>query len=250
MRSTATKFGAAGCANALHVCFGFVVLAIVPVMISGCSAISPASAGVELHRAADSPSLAALSAPVTTVFLVRHAEKEAGRDPGLTAVGQKRAEALAALLRDAGVRAVHSTGYARTQQTAAPLAARLGLSVTEYDPRALGAVAEQLRAAGGTHVVVGHSNTTPALVGLLGGNPDPPIVEKTEFDRLEMVTISADGTVTSVRLRVGAEPAKQAVEPKPAASPAAAPDAESAAVPNAAQRAAPVRRQDRPSLSR
>lgn len=203
------------------VTFGAMMFAIAALGIfgifGGCA--GPAA----IAPAASSPALGAVAGPSTTVFLVRHAEKGEGRDPDLTAVGHARAKALAALLRDADVRTVYSTAYARTQQTAAPLAARLGLEVQAYDPRALGALAEQLRQAGGTHVVVGHSNTTPAMVRQLGGNPDPPIDEKTEFDRLEVVTIGPDGVVTSVRLRVGVEGAVPVATPPAAPAPAAAP---------------------------
>jgi hypothetical protein len=51
--------------------------------------------------------------------------------------------------------------------------------------------------------VVGHSDTTPELVGLLGGDPGAPIDEPTEYDRLYVVTLGPDGTVTTVLLRYG-----------------------------------------------
>jgi 2,3-bisphosphoglycerate-dependent phosphoglycerate mutase len=66
------------------------------------------------------------------------------------------------------------------------------------------ALAADMRAAGGRHLVVGHSDTTPELVGLLGGEPGPAIDEPSEYDRLYIVTIGADGAVTSVLLRYGA----------------------------------------------
>ena len=53
-------------------------------------------------------------------------------------------------------------------------------------------------------LVAGHSNTTPKLVELLGGNPGPPIDEKTEYDRLYVVVLGADGAVTTTLLRYGA----------------------------------------------
>jgi phosphohistidine phosphatase SixA len=145
--------------------------------------------------------LSALAADLD-VFLVRHAEKQTGPDPALTADGQARAQALANLLKDAGIAHIHSSDYQRTRDTAAPLAARLDLPVRLYDPRDLPAMAEKLRAEGGRHLVVGHSNTTPPLVEALGGEGGSPIIEATEYDRLYLVTITDNETETFL-LRYG-----------------------------------------------
>jgi hypothetical protein len=57
------------------------------------------------------------------VFLVRHAEKQTdGEDPALTAAGRQRALELARLLGESGISEVYSTDFARTRDTAAPLA--------------------------------------------------------------------------------------------------------------------------------
>ena len=139
-----------------------------------------------------------------TVFLVRHVEDfDTGKDPKLTAAGTERAEALARNLADSGIRHIHSSDYFRTRDTAAPAAALWNLKVELYDPRDLPALAEMLRRTGGSHLVVGHSNTTPAMVGLLGGDPGPGIEEATEYDRLYIVTVGPDGSVSPVRMRYG-----------------------------------------------
>lgn len=138
------------------------------------------------------------------VFLVRHAEKaDSSADPPLTEAGHERAQRLARILRDAGIEHVHSSDYIRTRDTAAPLATHAGLAVASYDPGDLPAMAERLKAAGGRHLVVGHSNTTPPLVGLLGGEPGADIEEKHEYDRLYVVTVGKDGAVSTVLLRYG-----------------------------------------------
>jgi broad specificity phosphatase PhoE len=139
-----------------------------------------------------------------TVFLVRHAEKmDASDDPHLSVAGHARAAALRELLRDAGLEHVHSTDYLRTRDTAAPTAEAHGLQVQYYDPQDLPAFAAHLRETRGRHLVVGHSNTTPALVELLGGRPGPEIDEDAEYDRLYVVTIGKDGAATSILLRYG-----------------------------------------------
>ncbi len=140
----------------------------------------------------------------TEIFLVRHAEKTADKDdPALTQRGQARALLLADMLKDAKITQIHSSDYTRTRDTAAPLAKQLGLDVQIYDPRDLTGMAERLRKSGGRHFVVGHSNTTPQLTELLGGDGGTPIVEATEYDRLYYITIAKDGGVTTALLRFG-----------------------------------------------
>lgn len=138
------------------------------------------------------------------VFLVRHAEKvDSSRDPELSAEGRDRAAALARALRDTGIEHVHSTDFIRTRTTAAPVAEALGLEVEIYDPRNMPDFIQQLRHMGGRHLVVGHSNTTPGAVQLLGGEPGGPIEEASEYDRLYVVTVDAEGQVSTVLMRFG-----------------------------------------------
>lgn len=138
------------------------------------------------------------------VFLVRHAEKtDAGRDPGLTEAGKERSLELAKILRSAKIEHIHSSDYIRTRETAEPTAQELGLTTEIYDPRDLETLVQKLRDIGGTHLVVGHSNTTPSMVRLLGGDPGTEINEKSEYDRLYIVTDSGDGNISSVLIRYG-----------------------------------------------
>lgn len=124
------------------------------------------------------------------VVLVRHAEKAEApaNDPPLSPEGEERARALARTLADAGITRIHSSDTRRTRDTAAPLAAALGLEIELYDPRDLPGMADRLRALPGRHLVVGHSNTTDVLSGLLGGASFGEIVEAWEYDRLYFLT--------------------------------------------------------------
>lgn len=122
----------------------------------------------------------------TIVFLVRHAEKasETADDPELSAVGRARAAALAVALADARISGVIVTQRRRSGETAAPLARALGIVP---DTVALGgtgaehaaAVAARIREMhrGGTVLVVGHSNTVPAIMTALGGTPLPDLCD-------------------------------------------------------------------------
>jgi broad specificity phosphatase PhoE len=147
---------------------------------------------------------AAHAQETTVVYLVRHAEKaDDSRDPPLSAAGTSRADLLSGMLGDAGVTRIMSSDYDRTRSTAAPLAERLGLDVEIYDASALSDLVTLIRSTPGRYVVTGHSNTTPALVELLGGVPGEPIRETDEYDRLYVLTLTPDQTTTAL-LRYGA----------------------------------------------
>jgi broad specificity phosphatase PhoE len=138
------------------------------------------------------------------VYLVRHAERaeDGTRDPRISLPGWDRARLLADVLRDAGLTHIHTTDYRRTRSTARPTADRTGLTPEVYDPRDLAAFAARLRRTPGRHLVVGHSDTTTALVRALGGDSASPIGEL-EYDRLYVLTMS-EGGVGTVLLRIGA----------------------------------------------
>jgi 2,3-bisphosphoglycerate-dependent phosphoglycerate mutase len=130
-----------------------------------------------------------------TVFLVRHAEKESGDNPGLTPEGQLRARQLADLLEAVPLDAVFSTKFRRTELTADPIATSKGLPIMDYDPSDLPAFAKKLQKEyqGKTVLVVGHSNTTPTLAGLLDGTQSYPAFEETEYGNIMMVTLPMVG---------------------------------------------------------
>lgn len=128
------------------------------------------------------------------ILLVRHAETAVpGPDPELSPAGHRRAAGIADLLAGEGIDRVLATDTRRARSTALPIAERLGLEVEIYDPRRLAELAAALRAGGGTVLVVGHSNTTPELVRLLGGDPGAPIGEA-EHDRLYRVDAASGET--------------------------------------------------------
>ena len=143
------------------------------------------------------------SAPDATYYLVRHAEKTKDKkDPALTEAGMQRAQDLAARLKDVPLTKIYSSDYIRTRDTAAPLAAAKGFNVKIYNPRDLEGLSERLLNETGHIVVVGHSNTTPELSQLLGGESGPPIVEATEYDRLYILE-RYSGDVSGDILRYG-----------------------------------------------
>jgi broad specificity phosphatase PhoE len=166
---------------------------------------------------AASPSAQSPNAPVTTVVIVRHAEAvpNAGNDPVLSDAGVARANALAAALKDAGVAAVFTTQYQRTALTGQPVAAAANVAVAKATiaggPAGLDSYVKQTVAdvlakyAGRTVVIVGHSNTVPALVkGFTGA--DVGEIAHDSYDQMFVISTSAAGAGRVVRARYGAGP--------------------------------------------
>ena len=138
--------------------------------------------------------------PANIIYLVRHAEKQHSKDknPTLTELGHQRANNIANMLKKNDISHIYSTDYHRTQQTAKPLSDLIKVAITSYDPRDLPAFAQQLKTIQGNILVVGHSNTTPELVSLLGGQSTP--IDESEYDRLYQLIRDLDGKVTTVLL--------------------------------------------------
>lgn len=148
---------------------------------------------------------AAPASSTTTVLVVRHADRQ-GEADALSPRGEARAAALAHLAADAGVDAVYHSPTARTRATARPLAERLGLTPVEHPPHAAGPLAERIRGEhdGDVVLVVGHSNTVPAIVEALGG-PAMPDLAHDAYDDLFVVTLGAAGEATVLHLNYGDE---------------------------------------------
>src|SRR5688572_9787813 len=117
--------------------------------------------------------LAAAPNPVTTVILVRHAEKMSqDEDPPLSAAGTERAKELARVLSGVKIDAIYTTQFKRTRDTALPLAEELGITAVVRDTGKSYAtdLAKHILDThrGQTVVVVGHSNTTIDVIKALG----------------------------------------------------------------------------------
>jgi broad specificity phosphatase PhoE len=142
--------------------------------------------------------------PTRTVILVRHAERAGGNDPsvGINEAGRCRATVLAGILSGAKVASIYTSELARTQQTAAPLAQRLGIKPEVVPAKDIDALVTKLRARTeeGTVLVVGHSNTIPAIVERLSGETEPTIGDG-EYDRMFVVTLIGASQASVVMLR-------------------------------------------------
>ena len=130
------------------------------------------------------------------VVLVRHAEKSdapAG-DVTLSEAGQARADELAAALAEARIDTIVTTQFRRTRDTAAPLARALDLTPRVVEAGSdtdahVRAVAAAVKAGGSSVLVVGHSNTVPAIIGALGGPAMEELCES-EYSNLFMLALT------------------------------------------------------------
>jgi broad specificity phosphatase PhoE len=137
------------------------------------------------------------------VFLVRHAEQAPGADdPPVTEAGQRRAKALAALLKDAGLTAIYVSNAQRTMQTAEPVAQALQLEPTRMRARDIEGLLERLRTqhADGRVLIVGHSLTIPHLLKAFG-HPEEVMPDLKAYDALYMIVPKPTGPPLVVVLR-------------------------------------------------
>ncbi|WP_420460196.1 histidine phosphatase family protein [Neolewinella sp.] len=162
--------------------------------------LSAASCGP--GEAATADPAATTGREVATVILVRHAEKEPGDDPVLTAAGTTRAEQLRDMLEEVDLAAVYATDTRRTLATAAPTATAHGLDTQPYDPAALDQLAGTLRRnyTGKTVLVVGHSNTTPQLLNALLGSDARLSIGEEDYGNLLVASVPRSGRGTLLHL--------------------------------------------------
>jgi len=150
------------------------------------------------------------SATTTTIVLVRHAEKQVGAisDAPLSPEGDIRATRLAQMLGGSEefgrIGKIYVTDTRRTQQTAAGVAQRLGLTPVIVDAKtdsvelARRAVREN---RGHRALIVGHSNTVPELVAALAHVQNVPAMGDDEFDTIYIVTVPTIGKASVLRLK-------------------------------------------------
>ena len=137
------------------------------------------------------------------VLVVRHAEKiDESEDALLSPAGLQRAQALARDVGRSGVTQIFVTQLQRTQQTAAPLAAALKLKPIVMTANTTAPMVERIRREHPDDVVliVGHSNTVPAILKEFG-HPEPVVIQPDEYDSLFVLVPRGPSPPSVVRLR-------------------------------------------------
>jgi broad specificity phosphatase PhoE len=139
----------------------------------------------------------------TTIWVVRHAEKEASApdapnaDPNLSHDGKERAIALARVLKRENIKAIFVTPTKRSNQTAKSLAAQLNISPRIYTDSIKPFAKTLLSDFKGTKVlVVGHSNTVMPILDALGADMPLAKLSEEDFDMIFKVTVRESGKVS------------------------------------------------------
>jgi len=136
------------------------------------------------------------------IHVMRHLNTPAGeRDPDLTAQGADAAVRLDRWFIGKPVKAIYVSDFRRTRQTVGPLARRLGIVPRLYDPADTTGLVARIDAETGPVLIVGHSNTVPAIIAALGGTAPPPL----DHDDFGDVWTVSHGTTRHVDLARASE---------------------------------------------
>ncbi len=149
---------------------------------------------------------------VTTVFLVRHAEKanSKDKDPSLSVDGIKRSMELKRILEKVKLDAIYSTHFRRTLSTAKPVAESKRIEITIDKSFTIAQMKEFVGSIRRKHqgkkiLIVGHSNTVPIFAKLLTGEKVDPkkieYIDESQFDNLFIVTVPKSGKGTVINLK-------------------------------------------------
>ena len=158
----------------------------------------------------------------TTIILVRHADVDTSapldEDTPLNARGRQRAELLADFLADvnigSSVDAIYATVAKRTQETAQPLATRLGQKLNIDDPynyeRLVRRIFRDRR--GKITLIVADADAIPPLIAELHGAHPLPEFGARDYSEIYVVTVPYYGKVKTLRFRFDEPPEEAAVE--------------------------------------
>lgn len=134
------------------------------------------------------------AAQTTTVWIVRHAEKDTAyatrANPDLNQLGKQRALDLAAYLKKEPIAIIYSTDTKRTKQTAEHFTAPLEI----YYPNNLSKLATLITETtkGKTILLVGHSNTVLETIEAFGGQRPVKALSDDDYDYIFKVEIESN----------------------------------------------------------
>jgi 2,3-bisphosphoglycerate-dependent phosphoglycerate mutase len=140
----------------------------------------------------------AVNPQVSVIILLRHAEKgdDGTADPPLSEKGIARAETLADLLAEVPCDLLYTTPYKRTAGTIEPLARKHNIQVRQYHPTNPGSIEGMLQSGKGKcMVVVGHSNTIPALANRLVGSNKFSATDESDYGKIWYFVFESDRLV-------------------------------------------------------
>lgn len=129
----------------------------------------------------------------TKIFIVRHGEKETGKDPLLTASGNIRAGDLVRKLQYEDVQKIYVSNTRRTQNTGDSLRIQLNIDTVHYlaDTLCDNLVDAIMQHSdfGKTILIIAHSNTIPQIIRKFGVKNYPyGDLSDNDFDDLFLIT--------------------------------------------------------------
>lgn len=131
----------------------------------------------------------------TTIYLVRHAEKDTTVDqynPPLIAEGIERAERLADELDQEKIKYIYSTKFDRTINTVKPLSKAVNEKIHIYEYHKWQTMLDSLKAIPGNHLICGHSDNLLPMIEYLGTSVGKEKLGHQEYDNLFKVTITKE----------------------------------------------------------
>lgn len=135
----------------------------------------------------------------TTIYVVRHAEKETidpkEQDPDLSAVGKQRAFDLLKHLEKERIDVVFSTKFKRNMQTVAPILAGRKLPINYYEAHNFSELKNSIEQfhLGNTILIVGHSNTVAEICEALGAKPNIPKLTDADYSYIFKIQLDKSG---------------------------------------------------------
>lgn len=139
---------------------------------------------------------------VTTLYLVRHAEKDLNdttNNPPLTAIGYKRAERLALELQEITFDGVYSTNLQRTENTVLPLAKKQNLEINHYPYYQWHELLDTLKITyQKNYLIGGHGDNLLEMMDYLKARRPQPSLGTHEYDNIFKLSISIDSSWVDV----------------------------------------------------
>jgi phosphohistidine phosphatase SixA len=130
------------------------------------------------------------------IYMVRHAEKDVmpKNDPPLTTDGVIRSVDLASWFKDIKIDSVFSTDYARTRETAKPVADNKNLEISIYELKDFATKLKQMEVD--TILVIGHSNTILEQIQELGFEKPQEEIRENEYDKIFELRFASEEVIT------------------------------------------------------
>jgi len=135
-----------------------------------------------------------------TFYIVRHAEKDTGSNPAISAQGMKRAQDLYRVLKNKKIDLIMVSQYRRTGMTGDSMRIYKNIDTLHYMADADGTLLfKKINSLAGNFkniLIIGHSNTLPSIIRKAGVQSfTPKEIPDHEYDNLFIVKVKNDKAV-------------------------------------------------------